>query len=109
MVYIQPLVLSAVALSVLGSTVSALPAAGTSTSNPASGPVETGGMAMHKRGPAVVEPKMVMTKRGGFIANGMKRLRQAPLMKPARLAKIKRGSIIAECVSLHPCFTGLWS
>lgn len=95
MVYIQPLVLSAVALSVLGSTVSALPAAGTS-SNSASGPVETGGMAMQKRGPTVVEPKMVMTKRGGFIANGMKRLRQAPLMKPARLAKIKRGSIIAE-------------
>lgn len=95
MVYIQPLVLSAVAFSVLGSTVSALPAAGTS-SNSASGPVETGGMAMQKRGPMVVEPKMVMAKRGGFIANGMKRLRQAPLMKPARLAKIKRGSIIAE-------------
>ena len=85
MVYLTPALAAGVAISVLSSSVNALPVGHGSPapSVPASGP------HMARR-TALPNPVPGSTLGGG---SGGKRLRQAPFMKPARLAKAKRNLI----------------
>ena len=93
MVYFTPALAAGVALSVLTSSVSALPAAqaGAAPSTPSASPTRNA-PAMARRSPLADPFAHMQSKRGSYVGggSGSKRLRQAPLMKPARLAKIKR-------------------
>lgn len=93
MVYLTPALAAGVALSVLTSSVSGLPAAqaGAAPSTPSATPTHNT-LAMPRRSPLADPFARMQTKRGSYVGggSGSKRLRQAPLMKPARLAKVKR-------------------
>lgn len=91
MVYLNSALAAGVAISVLSSSVSALPA-----SQAAIPPTEASAsptrQVMARRSPAAAPLAHMPTKRGSYVGGGYgsKRLRQAPLMKAERLAKVKR-------------------
>lgn len=99
MVYIKPVLAGAVAFTLI-TTTAALPAVRMARDENTNDTINSNVNVQKRHGPMVVQAKSIQaTKRGyvggGSSSNGAKKLKQAPLMKAAKLFRSKRDVVEA--------------